>query len=76
MFRDHPSHRFSMLGGMWGARLEEANIRRLWSGHWERMLEDELAFAARRRWGPDQDLLNKHVWPWARYLAFEHDSYQ
>ena len=65
-----------MLGGMWGARLEEANIRRLWSGHWERMLEDELAFAARRRWGPDQDLLNKHVWPWARYLALEHDSYQ
>ena len=76
VMRDSPDHAASMLGGMWGARMEDDNIRRLWAGHWDRMLEDKLAFASREVKGPDQNILDKYVWPWARYIALSHDSYQ
>ena len=75
--RDHPSHGFPLLGGMWGARLGPARgaVRRLWRGHWDSILQDNLTFADRWLKGPDQDLLRIHVWPWARHLALQHDSY-
>ena len=76
VMRDAPCHEASMLAGMWGARIEEESIRRLWAGTWDTMLEDKLAFASREIKGPDQDLLDKYVWPWARHIALTHDSYQ
>ena len=65
-----------MLGGMWGARLEDVNIRRLWAGAWDRILENKLALASREKKGPDQDILDKYVCPWAKCIALTHDSYQ
>ena len=76
VMRDAPSHASPMLAGMWGARLEDVNIRRLWAGAWDRILEDKLALASREKKGPDQDILDKYVWPWARYITLTHDSYQ
>ena len=40
------------------------------------MMKDEIAFASRDEWGPDQTILEKHVWPWAENLTLKHDSYR
>ena len=73
--RDHPAHFFVMLGGMWGTKLTDPNIRAIWNGIWDRIVNDPLAYSKRTMKGPDQDILKNHVWPWARYLAMSHDSY-
>ena len=36
-----------------------------------RLLRDPLARAPRGDKGPDQTLLQRHVWPWARWLAMQ-----
>ena len=73
--RDHPAHNTALLGAAWGARLTESNIRHKWRKSWGRMLEDPLCWAGRQAKGPDQELLSRYVWPWARHMALEHDSY-
>jgi hypothetical protein len=74
--RDHPAHSVPLLGAAWGARLTQPNIRHKWARSWERMLADPQCWAGRQAKGPDQELLTRHVWPWARHMALEHDSYR
>ena len=76
VMRDHPAHPFSMLGGMWGAKLDNGLVRRLFKSSWRDILNDKQTYAAKELNGPDQDILNSHVWPWAQHLAISHDSYQ
>ena len=66
--RDHPAHNTAMLGGMWGARMTEESRPR-WVETWREMVRDGLSLASRERKGPDQQLLTKWVWPWARAVA-------
>ena len=75
--RDHPAHNTPLLGASWGARLdtEEPNVRHKWARAWTKILGDKLAWAARGEKGPDQTVLQRHVWPWARFIAMQHDSY-
>ena len=76
VMRDHPAHPFSMLGGMWGAKLHNGLVRRLFERSWKDILRDPQTYAAKELNGPDQDILDRHVWPWAQHLAISHDSYQ
>ena len=75
--RDHPAHNTPLLGASWGARLdtEQQNVRHKWVRAWDKILADKLAWAARGAKGPDQTVLQRHVWPWARFVAMQHDSY-
>ena len=75
--RDHPAHNTPLLGASWGARLdtEEQNVRHKWARAWDKILADKLAWAPRAEKGPDQTVLQRHVWPWAKFVAMQHDSY-
>ena len=73
--RDHPQHGVPFLGAGWGARLDLPGVRDKWLGAWGAMLGDPLCWAGRDRKGPDQDLLTRHVWPWTKDSALQHDSY-
>ena len=75
--RDHPAHNTPLLGASWGARLdtEEQNVRHKWARAWDKILTDKLAWAPRGEKGPDQTVLQRHVWPWAKFVAMQHDSY-
>ena len=57
--RDHIEHDFSMLGGCWGTKLMDKNIRLKWRRTWKKALLDDLMYAYHDSWGPDQDLLDK-----------------
>lgn len=73
--RDHPAHKVPLLGAAWGARLTQQNLRNKWTKSWTKMLADPLCWRGRGDKGPDQELLSRHVWPWARHMATQHDSY-
>lgn len=74
--RDNPYHTrgVPIVGGCWGARLE--GWREEWGRAWSQILRDPLCWAPRSKKGPDQKVLKKHVWPWARFNAMQHDSYR
>ena len=42
---------------------------------WQKMLADPLSRSSRDSKGPDQELLQRWVWPWGKFMAMEHDSY-
>ncbi len=76
--RDHPRHDVPLLGAAWGARLDRPEWRRFWRDVWSRMLNDPLANSSRETgYGADQDLVAKHVWPWAvqSNQTMQHDSF-
>ena len=77
--RDHPGHVIPMLGAGWGARLDTEtgteSVRTRWRQSWVSILQDQLTYAERGSKGPDQTILTRHVWPWARSEAMQHDSY-
>ena len=77
VMRDHPGHDTPMLGGMWGTRLDEASnsLRLKWAKSWIQILMDQQTFAGRSRRGDDQDILARYIWPWARPLSLQHDSF-
>ena len=77
VMRDHPGHDTPMLGGMWGTRLDGAgdSLRMRWAKSWIQILMDQQAFAARSKRGDDQDVLSRYIWPWAKPLSLQHDSY-
>jgi len=78
VMRDHPDHGTVMLGGMWATRMEErndANIRDKWIQSWNNILKDEENFASRLETSHDQNLLARHIWPWAKSVTLQHDSY-
>ena len=35
-------------------------------------VEDPLCWEERAKKGPDQKLLKKHIWPWARLNSMQH----
>lgn len=85
VMRDHPGHDMPILAGMWGVKLEDSR------GHGGRQGDVRSAFRAvflallRRKstyyddqiavGSQDQALLERYVWPWAKSLALQHDSY-
>ena len=60
--RDHPQHTVPILGGGWGARLDTEDRRERWRTSWSRMLSDSDLYAGPQHKGPDQKLLQRHVW--------------
>ena len=54
---------------------EQLKACRLVSTNWDRIIKDGDAWAGRDDWQPDQRLLKRYVWPWARGYAISHDSY-
>ena len=75
IMRDNPAHFTEILGGGWGAKMDQTEIRQTWKKSWEKILKDKLAFANRSEKIPDQSILKKYVWPWAKEMAMQHDSY-
>ncbi|XP_023341272.1 uncharacterized protein LOC111711215 [Eurytemora carolleeae] len=71
IMRDHPLHPISILGGMWGARMDLENRQRY------RTLFETLLEKTSDSWqkGYDQDLLHELVWPNVQNEACIHDSY-
>ena len=74
---DHFPQTQPLVGGAWGVRFDqqEPDFRYNWTRSWEKMLNDKLTFADRGDKGPDQTILSKHVWPWAKFMSLQHDSY-
>ena len=75
IMRDHPAHCVPILGGTWG--ITQNTIRQDWVRSLQNILTDPLnkVGAEGAINGPDQDLLQKWVWPWAQIQAMQHDSY-
>ena len=73
--RDHPAHFTEMLGAGWGARIDQPNIRHKWVRSWEKIFKDKINYAGRSEKGPDQTILQRYVWPWAKRVSYAHDSY-
>ena len=72
VMRDHPSHSWPMMGGMWGARLEGGS-RGLLEGLVRRVLGQPLSWVW--LYLADQRQLQWVVWPRVQHLALVHDSY-
>ena len=79
VMRDHPAHDMPILAGMWGVKLNQNNLRpalrsvflamlRSASSYWE---ADDLNNIG----SEDQALLERYLWPWAKALTLQHDSY-
>ena len=75
--RDHPSHGIEVLGSGWGTRLGPYNstVRKLFRESFLKASHDYIFWAKRDSWGPDQNFLNRYIWPWARLSSLSHDSY-
>ena len=64
--RDHPYHTSPMLGSAWGTDLTRKVIgtnstaRQEWKLAWKNMLNDDLMYADRKDWGPDQTILTRY----------------
>ena len=52
---------FSLVGASWGSDMRKKNARTKWKKSWAKILKDDLAWAARSRKGPDQQVLAKYV---------------
>ena len=46
-----------------------------WVKSWKEMLKDTQTFAKRLERGHDQEILSRHIWPWAQSMSMQHDSY-
>ena len=57
--RDHIKHDFSILGGLWGTKLFDDDIRSKWKMAWKNGQDDGIMYARRDGWGPDQVFLHK-----------------
>ena len=75
--RDHPSHGITILGSGWGARLgpQNSTVRKLFKESFLKASHDFIFWAERDKWGPDQNFLNRYIWPWAHWSSISHDSY-
>ena len=62
VMRDHPHHRISILGGLWGIKLQKSNIREKFSKSFNDLLLDPLVNSTRIKHGPDQTALDKYIW--------------
>ena len=58
--RDHPQHGIPMLGGMWGARLEDQTVRERWGQVWRKIGTDKQILEYRKgTMGWDQNILGR-----------------
>ena len=74
VMRDHPYHNVPILGGMWGIKLTP-DMRFNMEQAFTDMFGSDIFYKNRDLRGPDQDLLGKYIWPWAKYFVMGHDSY-
>ena len=59
--RDHPAHVAPLVGASWGTHLNRRGARGKWKKAWDKMLQDENAWAERSSKGPDQILLKVKI---------------
>ena len=55
--RDHPQHKTTILGGLWGCKMTET-VRNQWKTTWKKVFKDKIVWANRSAFQPDQYLLN------------------
>ena len=60
--RDHPGHNTTILGGLWGIKLQNKEIREKYISSFNMMCHDPLVNTTRLEYGTDQDLLLKYFW--------------
>ena len=60
IMRDHPAQNEVILGGLWGTKLPNGEIRSYWKESWIGALKDKLLWAKRDLYGPDQQFLLKY----------------
>lgn len=65
IMRDHPFHRYPIMGGMWGAK--RGVLREI-----DQLL---MNFRAENRWGVDQDFLAQVVFPIVKKQSMIHDEF-
>ena len=63
------------MAGAWGARTTGEEVREKWTKSWQDILKDPVSRAGRERKGPDQTLQARWIWPWAKFVMMQHDSY-
>ena len=74
--RDHPGHDMPILAGMWGVKLSSPQMRKALQAVFYQMLHADSAY-----WrgqiisSRDQALLERYLWPWAKDITLQHDSY-
>ena len=71
--RDHPAHAAYIMGGMWGAKVNE--LRLPFEHTMKGMFNDGICYAPRDKGGYDQICLAHYMWPWAKRVMMAHDSY-
>ena len=59
IMRDHPLHGTTILGGEWGSKLTNDDVRTKWKKTWEDGLKDQIVWASRSSHGSDQVFLNR-----------------
>ena len=74
VMRDHPAHSTYILGGTWGAKVE--NLRNKLMAKFKDLFRDGLAYIPREKGGGyDQIALMRYVWPWGKKVALSHGKY-
>jgi len=74
VMRDHPAHAAYMMGGTWGAKVNQMRNRFL--DAFKKLFKDAIAYVAREEGGGwDQIALVRYIWPWSKKVALSHDSY-
>ena len=62
------------MGGMWGIKLTP-DIRSKVEKSFMDMFNSSIFYKSHKLKGPDQDVIGKFIWPWAKNFAMGHDSY-
>ena len=57
--RDHPAHDIGILGGTWGAKLTDPDVRKAWNLSFRNIFGNKRAHESRTKPGADQYLLNR-----------------
>jgi hypothetical protein len=61
--RDHPNHATAVMGGTWGVKLVNPEVRQNFGKSFKKMFkEKEIVYASRETAGWDQTALKHHVW--------------
>ena len=66
--RDHPAHDIGILGGTWGTKLTDPEIRKAWNLSFRNMFGNRRAHESRTKPGADQYLLNRQGIGWENAL--------
>ena len=72
VMRDNPYHNVPILGGMWGIKLTP-DMRLNMEQAFTEIIDSDIFYKSRDLSGPDQDLLGKFIWPWAKNFFMGHD---